>query len=131
MRKRSDLMINRSEKLGQLKGDLRDILKRERSLGGAALERAADHLFSRSIDIVPVKSGELMQSIEVTVSKSPRYPGIIATATARNPRTGYDYALIQEENEDYEHEPPGQAHYLGEPFEEAVEMFLKETGYDK
>lgn len=125
------LKINNSVRLTQIKQDLRNVLKRERTLGGQVLQRIADEMYIKTQALVPVKTGELKNSIIVKVSKSPRYPGIIAVATARNIRTNYDYALMQEEREDYQHPNGGQAHFLAEPFEEAVDEFFKVMGYDK
>ena len=125
------LKITRSVRLSQIKQSLRDILKNERTLGGKELQRIADEMYDKTQALVPVKTGALKESIIVKVSKSPRYPGIIAVATARNPKTGYDYALMQEEREDYQHPNGGQAHFLAEPFEEAVEEFFRVMGYDK
>lgn len=127
--RRSRLKINKAVGLREIKEDLRQALKEHHTRTNDALEEAADYIYSESIARVPVLTGELQDSIQVDVSMSPRYPGIIATATAKNPKTGYDYALIQEVNEEYEHPNGGQAHYLEEPFREAVEQFYEEMGW--
>lgn len=89
------------------------------------LEAAADWIESDAKAIVPVDKGKLRDSITVRVSKSPRYPGIIASASAKSPR-GFDYALIQEENEEFSHVEPGQAHYLSQPFYQVLDDFYYE-----
>ena len=127
--RRDRLKINKAVGLKEIKEDLRRELKEHHKRTNEALENAADYIYSESTARVPVLTGELQDSIQVDVSLSPRYPGIIATATALNPKTGYDYALIQEVNEDYEHVNGGQAHYLEEPFREAVEEFYEEMGW--
>lgn len=127
--RRDRLKINRALGLKEIKNDLRQQLREHHKLTNASLERAADYLYAEAIQKVPVATGELQDSIQVDVSRSPRYPGIIATAEAHNVRTGYDYALIQEVNEEYKHDPGQQAHYLEQPFREAVEQFDKEMGW--
>ena len=42
--------------------------------------------------------GALRDSIKVEVSRSNRYPGIRASASAKNIGKSFDYALVQEEN---------------------------------
>ena len=89
------------------------------------LEVAADWIESDARAIAPALAGKLRDSINVRVSKSPRYPGIIASASAKSPR-GFDYALIQEENEEFSHEDPGQAHYLSQPLYQILDSFYYE-----
>ena len=127
--RRGRLKINRAVGLKEIKDDLRQQLKEHRKRTSQELEDAADYIYSKAISLVPVDTGELQDSIQVDISLSPRYPGIIAIATAKNIYTGYDYALIQEVNEDYNHPHGGQAHYLEQPFREAVEKFYKEMGW--
>lgn len=82
------------------------------------LENLAEEIKDSAVELVPLDTGALQDSIDVRVSKSRRYPGLIAHASATN--AGYDYALIQEETEPfdgkYEHEEPRSAHYLGGSF---------------
>ena len=89
------------------------------------LEMAAEWIENDAKAISPVDTGKLQDSISVHVSKSPRYPGIIASATAKSKR-GFDYALIQEENEDFSHVEPEQAHYLSQPFYQILDDFYYE-----
>lgn len=127
--RRDRLKINRAVGLKEVKDDLRQQLKEHHKRTSQELEDAADYIYSKAISLVPVDTGELQDSIQVDISLSPRYPGIIAIATAKNIYTGYDYALIQEVNEGYNHPHGGQAHYLEQPFREAVEKFYKEMGW--
>lgn len=127
--RRDRLKINQATGLKEIKEDLRQQLRDHHKRTTQELEDAADYIYSTSTALVPVDTGELQDSIQVDISMSPRYPGIIATASARNIYTGYDYAFIQEVNEDYKHPNGGQAHYLEQPFREAVEKFYKEMGW--
>lgn len=127
--RRDKLVINRAVGLQEIKEDLRQMLREHHKLTNTALEQAADYIYGASVQLVPIATGALQSSIQVNVSRSPRYPGILATASALNPRTGYDYALIQEVNETYKHSEGRQAHYLEEPFREAVKQFYKEMGW--
>lgn len=89
------------------------------------LEAAAEWIQEDAKAITPVRTGKLQESVSVRVSKSPKYPGIIASASAKSKR-GFDYALIQEEREDFSHEEPGQAHYLSQPFYQILDDFYYE-----
>lgn len=90
------------------------------------LEMAAEQITGDAIALTPVDTGKLQASVQARVSKSPRYPGLIVSASAK--KRGFDYALIQEENEYFVHEV-GQAHYLSEPFYRVVDdLYFKATG---
>lgn len=139
--RRNRLKINRVIGLREIKDDLRQMLKEHRTLALSQLEIAADQIYVESYALVPVSEetyasrragitpGQLQDSIRVDVSRSPRYPGIVATAEAHNVKTGYDYALIQEVNDEYQHRDGRQAHYLEEPFRKAVADFYKRMGW--
>lgn len=102
------------------------------------LEDVADTIERNAIEVVPIDKGKLKKSINVRVSKSYRYPGIIAQASAK--KRGFDYALIQEENEEFSHtavdefgkdrEYEGMAHYLGGPFASNLYYLLEDLGVD-
>ena len=92
------------------------------------LKDIATYIEEDAKDLVPVDTGKLKESIHVWVSGSNRWQYLIAQATAKNiHRTGFDYALIQEENESYEH-TVGQAHYLAQPFIEEVQSYFESIG---
>ncbi len=89
----------------------------------AELEEVSEYIEEDAHALVPIDTGKLDASIDVRVSKSKRYPGIIAHAYANSGGKpgpggykGFDYALVQEENEDFSHEDERSAHYLGGPF---------------
>lgn len=84
------------------------------------LETMADQIVEDAKALVPVDTGKLKASIQARVSKSPRYPGLIVSASAK--KKGFDYALIQEENEEFSH-AIGQAHYLSQPFYNALDNY--------
>lgn len=87
------------------------------------LEAVAEWIVEDAKALSPVLTGKLQESIQARVSKSPRYPGLIVQASAK--KKGFDYALIQEENELFEHDV-GQAHYLSEPFYKLLDDFYYE-----
>ena len=84
------------------------------------LEESAQVIKAEAILAAPYKTGKLERSIYVRVSKDKKHPGIVAGASAKSP-TGYDYAGIQHENENFEHPVKGQAHFISEPFNKEVE----------
>lgn len=127
--RRDRLKINNVIGLREIKADLRAMLREHHTLAAAELEKAADQIYQEAFSLVPVDTGELQDSIQVDVSRNPRYPGILVTAEAHNPRTGYDYAYIQEVNDFYEHPNGGQAHFLEEPYRKAVNEFFERMGW--
>ena len=88
------------------------------------LEFMAEIIVEDAQELVPLDTGKLQRSIQARVSKSPRYPGLIVSASAKD--HGYDYALIQEENEDFSHDEGRQAHYLSEPFYNILNQFYEQ-----
>lgn len=127
--RRDRLKINRATGLKEIKQDLRQALRDHHTLELKNLESVADDIYAGAISLVPYDTGELEDSIQVDVSTVPRYPGIIAIASARNVNTNYDYAFLQEVNEEYRHAIGRQAHYLEEPFRDAVRKFYKRMGW--
>ena len=72
---------------------------------------------------VPIgETGRLQDSIKVRVSRSKTKPGVNITALARSPESGYNYAPIQHEREDFEH-TRGKWHYLSDPFNQELKKF--------
>ena len=103
------------------------------------LEEIAEYIEEDAHMLVPKDTGKLDDSILVYVTKSRRYPGIIAHAYANsggkpgpNGYAGFDYALIQETNEDYSHDDPMEsAHYLGGPFVIHIAALYRELTGEK
>ena len=95
------------------------------------LEDLCDIIVTEAKRLVPVDTGKLQNSINARVSGSHRYPGLIVSASARAKyNRGFDYALIQEQNEEFEHEV-GQAHYLRDAFLGAVGDFYEDYGMER
>lgn len=70
---------------------------------------------------VPYDTGALEASIKVRVAKDKRRPGINVSASARA-KSGYNYAGIQHENEDFIHPKEGaKDHFLSDPLERCIE----------
>ena len=82
------------------------------------LEKSAQRIKAEAIAKVPYRTGKLERSIYVRVAKDKKRPGIVAGASARS-KSGYNYAGIQHENENYHH-TKGQAHFISEPFNAEV-----------
>ena len=87
------------------------------------LERTAERIYSEAIAQTPYNTGKLESSVYVKVSRSKTKPGLVAGASARE--HGYNYAVIQHENEDYEHPIKGKAHYISDPFEKEVDLMRR------
>ena len=111
------------------------------------LEEVAEYIEEDAHMLVPKDTGKLDDSILVYVTKSKRYPGIIAHAYANsggksgpNGYKGFDYALIQEITEEeptpetkmsYSHDNGESAHYLGGPFVIHIAQLYRELTGEK
>ena len=123
--RRDRLIIRKAPGLKDISEELRSFLKENRNLQLKEMEWIANNIYLDAIDLVPLDTGRLQDSINVDVSKSPRYPGVIAYASARNPKDNFDYAFEQETNETYEHDDDRQAHFLEKPFRKYVKKYFK------
>ena len=81
----------------------------------------------------PVESGDLRNSVTVSVSQIKRKVNLVASASSIH--RGYDYSNIQHENETFNHHNGGKAHFIRDPFNRGVERIKhrlrEEVGYDK
>ena len=119
----------RTSAVGEIEQMVQDDWKSIFKLYKEELERACIIIEEDARMIVPLDTGTLLESINVRMSRSNRWLGMMASASAKNANTGYDYAQIQEANEDYNHPNGGQAHYLSEPmFRELDRIYYKHTG---
>ena len=86
------------------------------------VEDEATRLLEDAVAMTPYQEGTLESSVYVKVSKDKRRPGFLigASALAEGNRYNYNYAAIQHEREDFEHQVKGEAHYLLIPFEDAT-----------
>ena len=89
------------------------------------LERTANRIYEEAVAQTPYKTGELEASVYVKVSKSKSNPGLSAGANAHNPNTGYNYAVIQHENKDFDHPIKGKAHYIIDPFKKEINLMQR------
>ena len=81
----------------------------------------------------PVESGDLRNSVTVSVSQIKRKVNLVASASSIH--RGYDYSNIQHENETFNHPNGGKAHFIRDPFNRGVERIKRrikqEVRYDK
>lgn len=88
------------------------------------LEEAAQILKAEIIAEVPYDTGRLERSVRVAVAKDKKRPGLNASASARNPNTGYNYAGIQHEYTGYHH-TKGKDHFISDPFKRITKHIEK------
>ena len=74
----------------------------------------------------PYKTGKLEESVYVRVARDKRRPGFRLGARAHAPGTGFDYAYIQHETEDFNHPIKGKAFFVEDPFNRAAERIIDE-----
>ena len=75
--------------------------------------------------LAPVDTTRLRKSVEPEVIvKGNKIRGLV-TFSAKNPLTGYDYALIQHEDLSFNHPRGGQAKYLEQPLKENSTKYKK------
>lgn len=106
----------------QLRDELGRFAKRVEDVPGEVLLEEAARIKEEAIMQVPVKTGTLQSSIEVTVTGSKLKKTLRASASAVD--KGYDYAEIQHENTDFNHPNGGKAKYIEDPFNAGVQRIV-------
>ena len=85
------------------------------------LNEEAPILRSEIIAEVPYKTGKLESSVKVSVARDKRRPGLNASASAIS-KSGYNYAGIQHENDEFKHTKPGaKAHFISDPLNRCID----------
>lgn len=85
------------------------------------LNEEAPVLRSDIIAEVPYKTGKLESSVRVSVARDKRRPGLNASASALS-KSGYNYAGIQHENDEFRHTKPGaKAHFISDPLNRCID----------
>lgn len=85
------------------------------------LNEEAPILRSEIISEVPYKTGKLESSVRVSVARDKRRPGLNASASAIS-KSGYNYAGIQHENDEFKHTKPGaKAHFISDPLNRCID----------
>lgn len=85
------------------------------------LNEEAPILRSEIIAEVPYKTGKLESSVRVSVARDKRRPGLNASASALS-KSGYNYAGIQHENDEFRHTKPGaKAHFISDPLNRCID----------
>ena len=85
------------------------------------LNEEAPILRSEIIAEVPYKTGKLESSVRVSVARDKRRPGLNANASALS-KSGYNYAGIQHENDEFRHTKPGaKAHFISDPLNRCID----------
>ena len=70
---------------------------------------------------IPYKTGKLESSVRVSVARDKRRPGLNASASALS-KSGYNYAGIQHENDEFRHTKPGaKAHFISDPLNRCID----------
>lgn len=85
------------------------------------LSEEAPILRSEIIAEVPYETGKLESSVRVSVARDKRRPGLDASASALS-KSGYNYAGIQHENNEFRHTKPGaKAHFISDPLNRCID----------
>ena len=85
------------------------------------LNEEAPILRSEIIAEVPYDTGKLESSVRVSVARDKRRPGLNASASALS-KSGYNYAGIQHENDEFRHTKPGaKAHFISDPLNRCID----------
>lgn len=114
----------RTESVQSAKKQLQQFLKSLDRIPMEVLEEERPALYSEIIAEVPYETGKLERSVKVSVARDKRRPGLNASASARS-ASGYNYAGIQHENENFQHPIKGKAHYISDPFERCTKRIRK------
>lgn len=102
------------------KANLSKYLKTLQTVPSKVLADEARRLEAEAKQETPYRTGKLENSVRVKVSRDVRRPGLNISASARNLKTGKNYAGEQHENTHYRHPIKGKAFYLRDPFRRAT-----------
>lgn len=114
--------INTSDGIKEAKANLQRFLRHVEGVTTQEMESLRIKVETQAKIEAPFKTGKLEESITVRVSRSKSKRGLNVRALARNPKTGYNYALIQHENMAYKH-TKGKSHFIEDPFNREVKKF--------
>ena len=117
--------VSQLNSIKNAKKNLTKFLKALDTVPQEELEKTAQRIYEQAIAQTPYETGKLEKSVYVRVSRSKTRPGLTAGANAFNKNTGYNYAAIQHENEDYEHPIKGKAHYIIDPFKKETALMRR------
>ena len=117
--------VNNSElfKLKQLRDELGRFIKRVDQKPTEILVEEAARIKAEAKMEVPVESGDLRNSINVSVTGSASRKTLNATASSVH--RDYDYAGKQHDDTSLNHPNGGKAHYISDPFERGVQRITK------
>ena len=90
------------------------------------LEDIALDLADKALNLAPVDTGRLRKSADPEVIISNNKARANVTFSAKDPETGYDYALIQHEDLTFKHPNGGQAKYLEQPLKRNAGRYKQE-----
>ena len=117
--------VSQLNSIKNAKKNLTKFLKALDTVPQEELEKTAQRIYEQAVAQAPYETGKLEKSIYVRVLHSKTRPGLTAGANAFNKNTGYNYAAIQHENEDYEHPIKGKAHYIIDPFKKETALMQR------
>lgn len=102
--------------------DVEDLIKKQDTRMRNEVSLLGVEVLTQAQSLAPYKTGALEAGIRLQRMGNQHMSGFTISASAINPNTGYDYAMIQHENLDYKH-TKGQAKYIEQPMQEAVDRF--------
>jgi|LSQX01.2.fsa_nt_gb hypothetical protein len=99
----------------ELRRFLRDVDRKPYSI----LKQEARYLKNQAKKETPRDTGRLERSVNTSVSRTKRGPSLNISASARDVRTGFNYAALQHENIYFKHSK-GKSHYLLDPYNRTI-----------
>lgn len=111
------------ESIAQAKKDLNRFIKTTDSIQEQELNQLVSEALPEMLQKTPYREGTLESGVYCRRSGSKQNKGVVAGAVAMH--KGYNYAVIQHENTAYKHPVKGQAHFISEPLQKAVENFIR------
>lgn len=116
------MSISGLDSVKRCKSDLQRFLRQVDTVQEQELDTLATEMLAEMQRRTPYESGKLEAGVYCRRSRGKNTKGIVAGATAMN--SGYNYAVVQHENESFEHPVKGEAHFVSGPFEEGVAKFM-------
>ena len=104
---------------------LRQFLMKQQTVPAQVMQQHAAELQTEIKAQTPYKTGKLENSVYVHVVKAGATRTTL-TAGANATLKGYNYALIQHDNMQFQHPVKGKAHYVSDPMNELTNRLIDE-----
>jgi hypothetical protein len=113
--------------INTIRRNIKNMKKEVRQKTIEAFEDVVLDLADKALNLAPKDTGRLRKSADPEVKVKHNKVTATVTFSAKNPDTGYDYAMIQHEDMSFKHPNGGQAKFLEQPLKENQNRYRREV----